>query len=412
MSITKRTTVLIGMIHLSILVVCAGTFIKNYILFHFIIEMFCVIIASSIVFVAFLNYSLSKSNSLVNNIGTAYIFVAITDFFHALSYKGINIISAGANIPTQLWIVGRYIATFSFLIAFVWWNRKFNNIKTGIIYFIITAISLYTIFSTSYFPKCYIEGEGLTNFKIISEYLIIAICFINILLIYKNSKHIGKTKAKFLIVSFLFTAVSEAFFTLYIDVYGIFNGLGHLFKAISYVYICKAIFFENIKEPFEKASSNLGIDFMTGLYNRRYLDFEINNTLKNNNKNAALIVFDLDNLKMINDKMGHINGDKAILETADALKESFQGEGILIRTGGDEFLAIIIDLEKYKINNILLDFEESLKVRAKIHEIPLSVSYGMAEWEGEINIEDFRKLFKKADEVMYKNKERKKSKYK
>lgn len=395
---------------------------KNYVLFHFIIEIFCVVIASSIAILGLSSYS-AKSNSLVNNIGVAYLFVAIIDFLHTLSYKGIDIISSGANVPTQLWILGRYVESFSFIIAFIWLNKRINKNKIAIVYFIITFASLYSIFFTNYFPNCYLDGIGLTKFKIISEYIIIVINIINIFLLYKNKQYFETSIVKLFIQSFIFVILGEVFFTFYFDVYGIFNALGHVFKAISYVFICHAIFFENIKAPFEKTlisykeeleknlnlSLNLCIDFMTGLYNRRYLDSVINNIFENNYEKTVLIVFDMDNLKIINDKFGHIKGDKAILETVNILKNNFDKKDILIRLGGDEFLAIVIGSDEDGVKAKLLLIDRDLINRGNELRIPLSISYGIAKYESKIDKDIFLKLFKEADEEMYKQKAMKKN---
>lgn len=391
--------------------------LRNYILFHFILEIFCVVIASSIAILGFSSYS-SKSNSLVNNIGIAYLSVAIIDFFHVLSYKGVNIICSGANIPTQLWILVRYVESISFLIAFIWLNKRINKSRIAIVYFVFTVASLYSIFFTSYFPDCYLDGIGLTKFKIISEYVIIAINVINIFLLYKNKQYFETNIVKLFAQSFIFAIIGEAYFTLYFDVYGIFNALGHVFKAISYVFICYAIFFENIKAPFEKALSNykeelqknlnlslnMCIDFMTGLYNRMYLDSVINNIFVSNYEKTILIVFDMDNLKIINDKFGHVKGDKAILQTVNILKNNFDKKNILIRLGGDEFLSIVIGSDEEEIKARLASIDEDLMNRGNELKIPLSISYGIAKYEGKIDKDIFLKLFDEADEEMYKQK--------
>lgn len=396
--------------------------LKNYVLFHFITEIFCVVIASSIAILGLSSYS-AKSNSLVNNIGVAYLFVAIIDFLHTLSYKGIDIISSGANVPTQLWILGRYVESFSFIIAYMWLNKRINKNKIAIVYFLITFAFLYSILFTKYFPNCYLDGIGLTKFKIISEYIIIAINIINIFLLYKKREYFENSIVILFMQSFIFAILGEVFFTFYFDVYGMFNALGHVFKAISYVFICYAIFFENIKAPFEKTltsyreeleknfnlSLNMCIDFMTGLYNRRYLNSVINNILANNYEKTILIVFDMDNLKIINDKFGHIKGDKAILETVNILKNNFDKKDILIRIGGDEFLAIAIGSDEEKIKTELASIDQDLINRGNELKIPLAISYGMSKYEGKIDEDIFLKLFNEADEKMYKQKAMKKT---
>lgn len=390
---------------------------KNYLFFHFILETFCVVVACAITIFGNSRYT-ARSYSLVNYIGIAYAFIAIVDFLHVISFKGSNIISTGSDIPTQLWILGRYLESISFLIAFVFWNKKFHRYKVALAYSVITFSSIYLIFYTNYFPTCHIDGVGLTTFKIVSEYIIIFICFINATLIYKNKRHLKHDIVESLILSCIFAALAEASFTLYVDVYGIFNAVGHILKAICYLFICKAVFFENIEDPLErtismynealeknlKLSFDMAIDFMTGLYNRRYLDSIINNIIVDNVEEIILVAFDMNNLKMINDCLGHINGDKAILEIARVLKKNFSKKDVLARIGGDEFLAVVFNSTVDDVKAILDSIDEDLKISGEDMNIPLSIAYGMSHYKGKIDKDVFDRLFDEADKNMYKYK--------
>jgi sigma-B regulation protein RsbU (phosphoserine phosphatase) len=96
----------------------------------------------------------------------------------------------------------------------------------------------------------YIEGVGLTDYKIWSEYIIMSLfLFATIKYIYEYSK----TKERFLLlisVSLLISIYSEMAFVLYISVYDIFNYLGHIYKFIAFFIIFRAIFINNIQRPY------------------------------------------------------------------------------------------------------------------------------------------------------------------
>jgi len=87
------------------------------------------------------------------------------------------------------------------------------------------------------------------------------------------------------------------------------------------------------------------IDDLTGLYNRRgFLALAEQHLRMIQRKGAALLVYlDLDNLKVINDKHGHLEGNRALIVTANVLRACFRQSDILARLGGDEFCVLMTD---------------------------------------------------------------------
>ncbi len=87
----------------------------------------------------------------------------------------------------------------------------------------------------------------------------------------------------------------------------------------------------------------LNTDHLTGLYNRRLLDIHLNSSLRKKRKSGSIgvIMMDIDDFKFINDNFGHVEGDRALTETAIILKKSIGREGFIARYGGDEFVAVV-----------------------------------------------------------------------
>jgi two-component system, cell cycle response regulator len=86
-------------------------------------------------------------------------------------------------------------------------------------------------------------------------------------------------------------------------------------------------------------------DELTGLYNRRgFLDLggKQLKTAERLGKSVLLVFADLDGLKEINDQLGHLDGDAALKDIADVLRESFRGSDIIARLGGDEFAILAV----------------------------------------------------------------------
>jgi len=96
----------------------------SYNLFHSLAELFCIIIAASVFVIAWNTRSLTPNPYLLF-IGISYLFVTFIDIIHTLSYKGMGVfVSSDANMPTQLWIAGRYLQAISLLLAPYFIGRK------------------------------------------------------------------------------------------------------------------------------------------------------------------------------------------------------------------------------------------------------------------------------------------------
>jgi diguanylate cyclase (GGDEF)-like protein/PAS domain S-box-containing protein len=152
-------------------------------------------------------------------------------------------------------------------------------------------------------------------------------------------------------------------------------------------------------------------DELTGLYNRRgFLAFckQHRSSLHRANKCGVLVYADLDGLKTINDSFGHKEGDRALIKTAELLKETFRSADVLGRLGGDEFTALAavdpdggVDMLISRLEQKFEDFNAQ-----KLMPYKLSISIGVAQLDidGSQSMEDLMAL---ADLAMYENKRRK-----
>jgi PAS domain S-box-containing protein len=184
-------------------------------------------------------------------LGIAYLFVGIVDLAHTLAYKGMNVMPGyTADQPTQLWITARWLESISLLIAPLFFRASLKRIKTLILYSVITFAAI-ALIHIGMFPSCYIEGQGLTYFKIISEYTISIVLITALFVHYKNKRYINTSIFTLLVVSIVLTILSEISFTFYISVYGISNVVGHLFKLASFYLIYRALIRYSLKQPYE-----------------------------------------------------------------------------------------------------------------------------------------------------------------
>jgi len=128
-----------------------------------------------------------------------------------------------------------------------------------------------------------------------------------------------------------------------------------------------------------KESKHLSFkDGLTGLYNRRYLDIQINRLANSRQMPLSVIVISLDKLKELNNKFGHSTGDKYIKLAAKILKDIFRSEDLLARISGNEFAVLLPETDEKISESICERIKDNFK-RAENEEyfpIGFSISIG------------------------------------
>lgn len=147
-------------------------------------------------------------------------------------------------------------------------------------------------------------------------------------------------------------------------------------------------------------------DYLTGLYNRRYLDNEIERLNNSRRYPISIIVGDLDNLKTVNDNYGHKLGDLYLKKAAETFTQTLRKEDVITRTGGDEFVVLLPETDKETSEKICERIRDNCILLNENYELPeeLSISLGFATVEN--NKIDINRIYEQADYNMYKNKGR------
>ncbi len=136
--------------------------------------------------------------------------------------------------------------------------RPFSSRRTR--YWLLTGSLLLTaliywlgLYHQDLWPRTFIEGQGLTHFKIGAEYTLIAILLASAVLLYSKARNPSPPyDAASLFTAVVITILSELTFTVYSEVTDIFNLVGHVYKILAYLFIYQAIFVVSVKEPFQK----------------------------------------------------------------------------------------------------------------------------------------------------------------
>lgn len=226
------------------------TSLHGYLLFHSLAETFSIVIACGIFMVAWNARSFIQNHYLLF-IGIAYLYIGGIDFLHTLAFKGMGVFEGyGANLPTQLWIAGRYMEALSLFLATFFIHKRLLPGLAFLGYGIATGLLLASIFYWKVFPDCFIEGIGLTPFKITSEYVICLIFLVVIWRLLKRSKEFDRNVLILLVAAMITSIIQELAFTTYLSVYGPSNLIGHLLKVVSFYLVYKAIIETNLVSPW------------------------------------------------------------------------------------------------------------------------------------------------------------------
>lgn len=169
-----------------------------------------------------------------------------------------------------------------------------------------------------------------------------------------------------------------------------------------------------IKTELEKLRNLAFIDELTGVLNRRGLDFFIKEKIKETkryNRKFAVLFIDLDNFKDINDLYGHHIGDKVLKMIGETLKSNLRANDIVARFGGDEFIVIfeiedINSIEELAQKMITLIENSFFEEKGQIIKVSASIGGVMIKKE-----DTPEKLLKKADRLMYVSKAKGKNRY-
>lgn len=154
-------------------------------------------------------------------------------------------------------------------------------------------------------------------------------------------------------------------------------------------------------------------DELTGLLNRRGFLTLAKQQIKiarRAQRHLMLFFLDLDGLKTINDQFGHPEGDQALRQVADILRQTFRSSDIIARLGGDEFTVLAIDAPEQGAKRILTRLSEQIDgCNSSDKPYTLSISVGLARFDPQKTTGDINQMLDEADQALYAEKRRKRA---
>ena len=222
----------------------------SFLLFHGLVEISSAAMGWSIFFLAWNTRRYARNNGYLLFLGSAYFMVGFVALLHTLSYKGMNVFPGhGSDLPTQLWIVARYMEAAAMFFAPMLFDRRVHYWTSLVGWSLVTAVLLLLVFSGA-FPVCHVEGVGLTRFKVVSEYVIMAVMALaGAQFLHKLRSRKNRRVIMLLLGSVACTIGSEMSFTFYVGVYDLSNIIGHYFMLGSFWLVYMAIVVEGLSRP-------------------------------------------------------------------------------------------------------------------------------------------------------------------
>jgi len=142
------------------------------------------------------------------------------------------------------------------------------------------------------------------------------------------------------------------------------------------------------------------LDQLTGLYNRRSGEQRLAQEMSRAQRHGrplTILLMDLDNLKLVNDRFGHAAGDLVIKGFADRLQRAIRGSDLAVRLGGDEFMALLPECRADEVRHVL-GRVEGLEVNYNGEKIRCEFSRGWTDYKPGESPQD---LLKRADDALY-----------
>ena len=222
----------------------------HYLLFHTLAELFAVTVSFSIFALTWTSQKYLK-NSYLTILGAAYGTIGVIDVFHTLTFKGMNLFpGVTTNHPTQFWLAARALEAIALVIAALFIRRAGRFSVASWIFAAFGTASCFAVWS-GVLPDTFLDGIGLTPFKIGSEYSIVCTLLIALVLLWRARKEFAHDVYWLVSGSLLLAIATEICFIHYVSFYDYINELGHYFRLFSVVLAFLAIVVTGIRRPSE-----------------------------------------------------------------------------------------------------------------------------------------------------------------
>lgn len=173
------------------------------------------------------------------------------------------------------------------------------------------------------------------------------------------------------------------------------------FNAFSIPENCLGVMFDNITDRKNSEGEIVYLSYhdqLTGLYNRRYFEAELKRFDKLINYPVAIIMADVNGLKIANDSYGHYLGDQLLVAVADSLRYCCGEDKVIARLGGDEFVILLPNTD-LKSAELLIEGIVNYNLNKTVGPVNVSVAFGAATKDNDE--EGIHETMRRAEDRMY-----------
>jgi PAS domain S-box-containing protein len=233
--------------------------LESYLPLHAFLET-CSIVVCVLVFVAGRASIAGQRNRNMTLLAAAFLGVALLDFLHTYSYLGMPVLVTPSDPEKAInfWLAARLLAA-SALLATAWlaWEALVPSDRlwrwTALVLAGVAVVSAVVLLRPGWLPRTFVPGSGLTDFKIWMEWAIIGLGTAAAWGYWRMARQpraggdltVGFDPVAVLAATIVTTA-GEVFFTVYSDVSGIFNVVGHVYKVIGAWFLCRGLVASNL----------------------------------------------------------------------------------------------------------------------------------------------------------------------
>lgn len=248
--LSRRNAITFGILAAVALILLYQMSREDFLLFHSIVELFTVLVAFGIFVIAWNTRDIAANNYLTV-LGTGFLFVGLTTILHMLAYKGMGVFPGrGGDLPTQLWLISRGFEAASLLVAGLALYRPIHAGRVFVGFGIVWLVALASLFPWHVFPTAYIDGVGLTPFKIGAEYVIVVMLGLAFAMLWRGRAHFEPQVGRMLVSAVALMVVTEITFTRYVSVVDVANFFGHYVALMSFALVYLALIDTSLVRPF------------------------------------------------------------------------------------------------------------------------------------------------------------------
>jgi hypothetical protein len=230
--------------------------VPAYLVFHNVAEFFSIMVSLSVFGVGWFSHEQSRDRHALF-LACAFLGVGLMDFMHAMSFTGMPDFFT-ANVATktsQYWIAVRLFGAAALLAsAFVLPDSPARWLSKGVLVTATLGVSAAVFTAVSFYPQhlplTYDPAVGLTRFKVLSEYVVIALLLAAIPAYLSRARRTGDTGVGRYAAAFALLAYSELVFTVFRSMFDTFNVLGHVYKVVAFYLVYRAVFIASVQKPY------------------------------------------------------------------------------------------------------------------------------------------------------------------